>query len=743
MKKKNKIIAITLSIVLGATALISTVPMILGASNRIRGTAAAKILLARENMSGADESFDWKNMFAETSKQETEQKAQTASLSFAVSGGMLSPMSLFSASQSVSSGELVHDSPAGKVYKNNGEYIFKEISGASHQGLVVESRLFDVDFRVESAAKNISYLKNELNIVNKWVQDGFSKFYLDVTNNKETLIEYYEDNIGQKDLWVVERQTREDANCVYSLMYTDMQTGKIDNPVFLVYVPDERYEYYYGHDGNATDYLIAERDKGYWNVFMPDESSYRNMIISDDFAFQSSGTYTSNGGDYGTVSTVDLRKNLIGNYAGGISVYVSAFDGISGVYADEQACFVDSYDGGEKTFINVDYEERRKVRIGLDKGGFISSGDEFVYDSGSVRVSEVNFEFFSNPGFADPQYDVSFLLEMDEGLSLKEKLSLFETFLNDKGLTCRYSLADIERNVIKNSEVANSINSFYTWNGYLMNSSENFKKAESVIFTKIDNLFAEYEQVKHAELVNKTLFARVSKRQGFAKAEGLTLDGARYNEGKIQIENVAVTVKRSDLLEVSKGYKLQLGISRIDNNGKPLSQNTVNLNTTDSIVGATYTGNDLALSASGTYEIPTALEEGRYVVVVYAVTEDEQIRVSEMQPIGFVDTVNDTIETSSVRINIEGNGEVLTIEYTSKLYFNVSVTGEISYMELRRKMMAEALKHGYPMDNEEITDSSGNVITGGSVAPGEYKLKFVVSTVDGPVTAYVVCTVSN
>ena len=49
--------------------------------------------------------------------------------------------------------------------------------------------------------------------------------------------------------------------------------------------------------------------------------------------------------------------------------------------------------------------------------------------------------------------------------------------------------------------------------------------------------------------------------------------------------------------------------------------------------------------------------------------------------------------------NVDGN---LIVEYSTKLYFNIALSGEIDYATLRRKMMAQALKHGYPIENEEI-----------------------------------------
>ena len=181
MKKKNKIIAIVLSIVLGVGALISTISLVFNNVNKIVGTEAAKILLARENMNDADTSFDWQNMFKDTKQQNLIQKATLANFSHTFTINRVLPLNYFTSAPNSDTGELVHDSPAGKVYIKNGEYNFQNISGASYQGLVVESRLRNIDFRVENAAKNINYLKNELNIVNKWVKDGYSKFYLNVS----------------------------------------------------------------------------------------------------------------------------------------------------------------------------------------------------------------------------------------------------------------------------------------------------------------------------------------------------------------------------------------------------------------------------------------------------------------------------------------------------------------------------------------------------------------------------------
>lgn len=740
MKNKKKIIAIVVSIVL--VVVVSTSVILITSGEKVQGTQAAKVLLARENMTDGETSFDWEKIFTDTPQEVLEQSVKHVN---ALSTGFtrnVMPLNNGSSTKDVNLGTLVHDSAAGKVYKNNGQYVFQNINGASYQGLVIESRLDNIDFRVENAAKNINYLKNELNIVNKWVEDGYNKYYLDVTENKETLMNYYEDDRGIKSLWVVERETREDANSVYTLMYTGMENAKLENPTYLVYIPNERYEYYYGHDGNGSDHIIAENDRGYWNVFNPHESYFRNVTISDNFAFESAGNYGEDGnGDYGSIVTPDLKEQIISNHGNGVSFNLSAFNGISGIYAPEDICFEDTYDG-EKIYIDVNYDDRLKLKVKLESGDFLAVGDEFSYSEGTVKIVDTTFDFYPNPGFADPQYDMSFTLEMGENLSLREKLNLFEVFLKDKNLTCKYDLNDIEKSIVKNSEISNSLTSFYTWNGYPIDSAENVAKSEQVIFDKIEDMFSEYEKIKDAELVSKFSSPKLARRQSFAKIGNVNIGSATYADAKIEINDLSITVGKSNLLETDKKYRLQIGLARIDKNGKFLSQNTVNLATLDNVSSENYSGSDLTLSASGVYDIPSALEENRYVVVAYAVTDDERIRVSEMKAIAFVDTVSDTIENSFVKININNVDGNLIVEYSTKLYFNIALSGEIDYATLRRKMMAQALKHGYPIENEEIKNQNGDIITEGTILNGEYKLRFTISTAEGVVTGYVVCTVS-
>ena len=61
MNKKKKTIIIV-SIVLAVVLLVGAVPAIYFGTNKVVGTSAAKILLARENMNNADDSFDWQSL---------------------------------------------------------------------------------------------------------------------------------------------------------------------------------------------------------------------------------------------------------------------------------------------------------------------------------------------------------------------------------------------------------------------------------------------------------------------------------------------------------------------------------------------------------------------------------------------------------------------------------------------------------------------------------------------------------
>lgn len=730
MTKKKKIWLIVLVSFLGVCLVSGIIFSIISAVNKVKRTQGAQILLAREKMHEEQSHFSWQTILDNN---------QSTSLNAMIDSNQNEIATLLN---SADLGEEKHNSPAGKVYLKNGEYNFQNISGASYTGNVILSRLHNIEFRVQSSAEMINYLKNELNIVDKWVKQGYSKYYLNVKESCETLIEYYEDDKGLKSLNVMKRETTANAKSIYTLLLAGMEIGKVENPVALRYCANERYEYYYGHEGNATDYLIAENENGYWNIFMPNEDDFQNTIVSDNFAFTNSIDYGKSI-TAGRIINSTLKNDIAIIGSEGISFNISEFNGIKGIFAPEDVVYCDTYDGGEKNYYSIERMDSNKIRIELNNGKTFKLNDTFTYGTQTVQIDDLTLDFFPNPGFADPQYAVSMHLSMSTNTQT-QAVELFKPFLSDMGLTCKHNIDTLLSSMQKNLEISNTLQSFYKWNGYLMNSTENFKKAEKVIFDLNTAFEQEYIKVKDAEVVEAFFAPKLARNQNFASIYDLSTQDSAYENGKITIDNIKLKLKKNDLLENQKSYVLQIGLARVDNNGNFLSENTVALKTESQIPAFTFSSNDMELNASATYDIPLALEEGKYLIVAYIATQNDLIRVSEMQRIGFADTINDEISTFENIILIGSENGGLCVTSTPKLYFQIEATPVTTYNQLRRIMMAEVLSHGYPKYNEEIKKESGDYVhPSDQIINGTYNLKFTLPTLNGDVTAYVSLVVTN
>ncbi|MBQ8615343.1 MAG: hypothetical protein IJ415_02130, partial [Clostridia bacterium] len=219
-----------------------------------------------------------------------------------------------------------------------------------------------------------------------------------------------------------------------------------------------------------------------------------------------------------------------------------------------------------------------------------------------------------------------------------------------------------------------------------------------------------------------------------------------YSDGIVSISNASITVEGNDLLEKNSKYVLKVGLSRVDANGNFISKNTIELATTDVVTAERYSKNTITLTSTANYQIPVILEEGSYAIVVYAATEDEGIRVSEMKAIAFAETENDTIETVYYKIEITQNTDnTLTIISMPKSSITATIDYKdaYTYADIRRALMQKLLNIGFPTNDTQIQLEDNTVVSeNDEITHGTtYKMKFKVETTAGVVDAYVYCTI--
>ncbi|MBQ9791519.1 MAG: hypothetical protein IJW28_02930 [Clostridia bacterium] len=726
---KKRVLSIILGSIIGATALFGETLVINSMFNTVKGTNAAKLLLARDRMDANDTSFSWNEIVS------------NAAISNSVNAKDLES-AISNAIKAENLGELLQDTPAGKVYKNGTNYIFKDISGASGDGNVISSRLRGVEFDAERSAKIINYLKHDLNIVNKWVKDGYNKYYLMVKDNSEILINYYEDDVGVTSLRVIERETLSNTKCVYT-MYSSDPTSEKYNPSSSVYVPGERYEYYYEHGGNGADYVIAEKEKGFWNIFQPDSSKYYNTMVSDNFALYTTHNYDNLEAKSFSIANTNLKEDIISIGTSSFTLGLSAFNGIKHITADEDIVLENEHYGdiGYDTINHGD-----DISFTLNDGTTLKKGDSFIYNGTTLTLGTFYIQYFRNPGYADPQYVAKLSVSLSNEKTTDEVIDLMNAFLSDHNITCKYDISNIKGFIAKNKDVANNMPSYYTWNGYSVGSVENFNKGAEALHKSWQKMEAYYTAVKDLPVENISLYSpKISSFTKFASINNVDIVSPTYNDGVISIENASITVKGNELLEKGKSYALKIGLARIDANNNFISKNTIELKTTDTVSPIAYNGGSILLSASANYVLPELLEEGRYAIVVYAATHDEGIRVSQMKAIAFATTEDDTIENVYYKIEVTQNSDqTLTVVSTPKLSLNASIgyKDSYTYTDIRQVLVRKLLGVGFPLNNAEIQLADGTIVTDSdTITHGTtYRMKFKIETESGVVDAYVYCT---
>lgn len=726
---KKRVLSIILGSVIGATALFGESLVINRLFNTVNGTNAAMILLARDRMDAGDTSFSWSDIVS------------NAAISNSVTSNDWD-QAISNAVKAENLGELLQDTPAGKVYKRGTDYIFKDISGASGDGNVISSRLRGVEFNAEKSAKIINYLKHDLNIVNKWVKDGYNKYYLMVQGNKEILINYYQDDKGVTALRVIERETLDNTKCVYT-MYESDPTSERYNPSSSVYVPGERYEYYYEHNGNGADYLVAEKEKGFWNVFQPDDTKYYNTMVSNNFALYTTHYYNNIEAEGFSIANTNLKEDILSISSGSFTLGLSAFNGIKYISADESTVTMNDHYGN--IGYNTDYLANKNLV--LNNGTTLRKDDTFTYNGTTLTINSFSLDYHTNPGYADSQYDAKLGIVLDEGKSINEVIDLINAFLADHDLTCKYDISNIKGFISKNKDVANNMPSYYTWNGHLIGTVDSFNKGTEVLHESWQRMEDYYASVKDLPVENISLYSpTVSSSTNFASIGSVTISNATYSNGTISMGDASILVKGNNLFEKGVNYSLKVGLARIDANNHFISKNTVELKTTDIVTPKPYSGGEITLGTTASYVLPEIIEEGRYAIVVYAATSDEGIRVSDMRAIAFAEAENDTIENVYYKIDITKNQDnTLTVVSTPKLSINASIDYKASYtyLDVRQALVRKLLGVGFPIENAGVMLDNGTIVNeGDTILHGTtYKMRFKIETESGVVDAYVYCTI--
>ncbi len=633
-------------------------------------------------------------------------------------------------------------------------YTWTEFEKHSHSMVEFTQFMKGIESTVEDVASDIERMKNKVGITDKWVDGGFlqdEEHMLRVYENMDMLIiKKYRHNA----LYVCTRYTNENAKNVYEIFsfykYDDGDSARMR----LTYIPGEYYEWASQHANGFSDYFIAENSRGYWVATRFDvrdhDASFWPLIINNGLGY--GGTVYLINPSYGERSPIGFI-----DYDNGISVGpLSVFDPKNnrelfqivegGDHGKVELYFTGIKDG----FVSV---STNNARVGVEDGVYDTATlDKLVTSNGTYEAVEDTNEkgkFFFNNGYVQHYYgddfdygNISFVINYENGTdTISDYILGFGDYAKSIGLEIYADMDTVKDSIYHASEYCKGFNEAFTWNGYKMSSYENAMKARQAFLDSTDTALGYYEEVKDfPKAENKQ---KLSKNAKFGDIANLVMGENTYADGKVTISNIGISMTDTALFEIGLDYVIKVGLALCDSDGNPISVNTVPLKT-DNETSINYTGGDVMITASGSYEVPKNLSQGDYALVVY-VSDKDGIRVSEMKKLAFVSIEEGKLDSTAMDIEIKNLNDNLHATYKIKntRYIEMTSTKDsYTYDEVRREIMQEILAYGYPDSSAVLEYENGEEVDrNDSLSKGTYRMIAYFPTSDGLAQSYVYLTI--
>lgn len=603
-----------------------------------------------------------------------------------------------------------------------------------------------VEDEVENVAEDIAHMKNNVGVTDKWVKVGNDKQMLRVFENYDMLIviDMYD------DIHVYYRYTDENAKNVYEMFsfmsYDDGTTGEIRT----MCIPGERYEYMFNTSEGITDYFIAENSRGYWmntrfdyseDEFGNRHSFFQPYIIKDGLGF----------GSALDMETFENGTSALNN------VWYTVFDPASNrelfrvTETSTDYCFALYFPAIRDGLISVsatdvEHDETKDVYQTSALSSLTTKNGVYTAISEDDELPEGQFAFTS--GYVQYLYfeeiyygSIDFRI-VNKQMSLDEACLDFSSYASSLGLELYCDMETVAASLEHASLLADGFGDSFEWNGYKMSSIENIEKANGVLLDRFKSARAAYEEVKDYETASSR--QKLSNDAHFAELEIVAVGDNSFDGTSVVLSGISALTSDVALFEEGKEYVLKVGLSLLDDEGNPISVNTVALKGTEP-VSVAFGGTSITLGTSGSYEIPKNLDSGDYAAVVYIATKDEGIRVSEIQKIAFLSIDEGEIESSAMYVEAIEQNTNLIVRYEIKNQRNITLDGAketYSYDEIERAIMLEILTYGAPYRGAVLEYEDGTSIEeGASLSAGSYRMMCYLATSDGLAQSYVYLTV--
>ena len=551
-------------------------------------------------------------------------------------------------------------------------------------------------------AELIDIVKNDIGVTGQWLTyDNGSAIMLVVEANQEVIYERMD--WGYR---VCRRYTNSSAQSVYEMYILEMESDiSIDVQGRMLYIPGARYEFtldYRKADNTGNLYIVAEKDRGYWNMFYAgyegDSANICSFVQTGDLAFSVISNVRSEGLISGPIafSAPDLSYDIVMVQENMFEMYAGGFNGISAIKAPDSACT-----GNYLQDANAGW-------VVTDSGAQIRSGDVFAGET--VTCSGI---WASYDDYGDSQITRGNVSLTVAGDTIAERFANFSAFLSEVGITCKYSLNTLQSKVTAANTLVEEFENYYRFNGYAVDSLESLRKgiaAEDAAMAAFD---AMYEAVKDYPEGEMSPFRGSVENYDFPAVESLS-GTATMEGGVVTVKDLSAILSDLTLIEDSEQYTLALALVYL--NGDAYGDAVI-LDCSGTPDSSFTLGSDLKVTQSAAYLLPECSRAGTCTVVAYVATADG-IRVSQMVPLVFSGDLDQSMNSTNFSVQWSKNsaGEATGICTANlDLYLQANVgTDSYTHAQINELMVSLVLEYGFTVDGAVL-----EVGTGGSYAPAD------------------------
>lgn len=557
----------------------------------------------------------------------------------------------------------------------------------------------------------IDVVKENIKIVDVWVNYDNAKYYLSVGESSETLC-----RVDQDEVFTCKRYTDENGKTVYELFSEqDFSSHRVK------YVPDERYELTELIPSVDQElYFVADHSKGYWETFCATDSgdfyNERFTVMKNDISYMvdydAKEKFIGQTGIMSADSATEFFR--IGNSGDdgvlSLELQFAGFDGISKVVAP--AADVD--ENG-----NLTSSDNAEVR--LENGKTIKFDSTFV--GGNVEISAINVSSLAD-GYVG---ELGLIVHGETSAATWEN---FEKFLTETGLTCRRDWTTVHNGIPLAQEDAENLVKYYRWNDCNVSTTEGVRAGIAAENERIEAIKQIYKDIKGAAVVNiSDLEENVDLNSiDFAVIGGYSSENVQISDNGVSIESIELST--GDMQLFVSGTSYVIAVALISDN------DVVVLAKSSSVV---YDGGEsFAISAERLqFDLPELLA-GTYELVAYVATDDG-IRVTACQSVK-VDSVG-TLGISNVNVAYNDDKTIsLTYVDTTEHSVRIESATSLSYAEFVEKVSEEVFVFGTPAaEPEKLTDDGSYAVvnSGDAITDGFYRMAYTVTNGESVVTGYV------